>query len=74
MIALGEGWHNYHHTFPWDYKNTEFGRFNLVAFFINLMARCGLAYDLKSTNEEMIRRFLANRGDGTLGVKIKHQS
>ncbi|XP_070503876.1 acyl-CoA Delta-9 desaturase-like isoform X3 [Chironomus tepperi] len=20
IIALGEGWHNYHHVFPWDYK------------------------------------------------------
>src|SRR5579885_1731426 len=18
--GIGEGWHNYHHTFPWDYK------------------------------------------------------
>lgn len=25
LAALGEGWHNYHHVFPWDYKTSELG-------------------------------------------------
>lgn len=27
LAALGEGWHNYHHVFPWDYKTSELGRY-----------------------------------------------
>jgi stearoyl-CoA desaturase (delta-9 desaturase) len=23
IFAMGEGWHNYHHTFPWDWATTH---------------------------------------------------
>lgn len=49
-LTLGEGWHNYHHTFPWDYKTSEFGGFrqvNFTSFLIELCSDLGLAYDLK---------------------------
>jgi stearoyl-CoA desaturase (delta-9 desaturase) len=38
VLALGEGWHNYHHTFPWDYKTSELGKYsvNFSAAFIDL--------------------------------------
>ncbi|XP_034247037.1 stearoyl-CoA desaturase 5-like isoform X3 [Thrips palmi] len=26
-ITFGEGWHNYHHVFPWDYKAAELGNY-----------------------------------------------
>jgi len=29
LLAMGEGWHNYHHVFPWDYKTGEFGNYSL---------------------------------------------
>lgn len=47
--ALGEGWHNYHHVFPWDYKTGELGdyMFNISTAFIDGMAKIGLAYDRK---------------------------
>ena len=45
FLALGEGWHNYHHVFPWDYKTGEFGSYNLnvTTAFIDLCAKLGLA-------------------------------
>ena len=46
--ALGEGYHNYHHTYPSDYRTSEDGKFwNLTKAFIDLMARMDLAFELK---------------------------
>lgn len=28
--AHGEGWHNYHHTFPFDYKTSEVPYLSLI--------------------------------------------
>lgn len=62
--AIGEGFHNYHHTFPWDYAASELGwRFNLTTMFINTMASIGQAYDLKRVTPEMIRKRKARTGD-----------
>lgn len=62
--AIGEGFHNYHHVFPWDYAASELGwRFNLSTMFINAMAAVGLAYDLKRVSPEMIRKRKLRTGD-----------
>ncbi|CAL7934093.1 unnamed protein product [Xylocopa violacea] len=26
LLIAGEGWHNYHHAFPWDYRSSELSR------------------------------------------------
>ncbi|XP_037945829.1 acyl-CoA desaturase 1 isoform X2 [Teleopsis dalmanni] len=67
IIAFGEGWHNYHHVFPWDYKAAELGtyKYNWSTAFINLMAKIGQAYDLKSVSEEMVLKRVRRTGDGT---------
>ncbi|XP_014357435.2 acyl-CoA Delta(11) desaturase [Papilio machaon] len=64
--TLGEGWHNYHHAFPFDYKAAEhFDAFNLCTTFINGFKWLGWAYDLREATPQMING-LANRlGDGT---------
>ncbi|KAI2800323.1 hypothetical protein BLOT_013851 [Blomia tropicalis] len=62
--ALGEGFHNYHHTFPWDYAASELGwRFNVSTMFINAMHAIGLAYDLKQVSPEMIMKRKQRTGD-----------
>jgi stearoyl-CoA desaturase (delta-9 desaturase) len=62
--AIGEGFHNYHHTFPWDYATSELGwRFNLTTIFINFFAMLGLAYDLKTVSPNMIRQRKLRTGD-----------
>jgi len=65
--ALGEGWHNYHHVFPWDYKTAELGNYraNTTTAFIDLMAKIGWAYDLKTVPASMIKSRVERTGDGT---------
>jgi stearoyl-CoA desaturase (delta-9 desaturase) len=66
VITFGEGWHNYHHVFPWDYKTSELGyRLNYTTVFINFCAYIGLAYDLKQPSKELVRRVVQKLGDGS---------
>ncbi|XP_034944269.1 acyl-CoA Delta(11) desaturase [Chelonus insularis] len=67
IAALGEGWHNYHHVFPWDYKTSELGNysFNITTGFIDAFAKFGWAYDCKSVSSGMIRRRANRTGDGS---------
>ncbi|EDV93154.1 acyl-CoA Delta-9 desaturase [Drosophila grimshawi] len=66
-ITFGEGWHNYHHVFPWDYKAAELGTYNgnWTTAFIDLMAKIGQAYDLKYVSQEMVYKRLRRTGDGS---------
>ncbi|XP_013793869.2 acyl-CoA desaturase-like, partial [Limulus polyphemus] len=51
--ALGEGFHNYHHTFPYDYSTSEYGwKLNISTMFIDFMAMLGQAYDMKTVSAE----------------------
>ncbi|KAL6426391.1 hypothetical protein ACFW04_009109 [Cataglyphis niger] len=63
FIALGEGWHNYHHMFPWDYKAAELGNymFNFTTMFIDIFAKIGWAYDLKQPSEELVKTVVMKR-------------
>ncbi|XP_063383395.1 acyl-CoA Delta(11) desaturase-like [Cydia fagiglandana] len=65
-VALGEGWHNYHHAFPFDYKAAEhFDFFNFGTAFIRFFEKLGLAYDLREATPEMINSIAKRLGDGT---------
>lgn len=66
-FALGEGFHNYHHVFPWDYKTAELGDYHLnyTTAFIDFFAKIGWAYDLKSVSTEIIKKRVERTGDGT---------
>ncbi|XP_053612725.1 acyl-CoA Delta-9 desaturase [Plodia interpunctella] len=67
ICAFGEGWHNYHHVFPWDYKAAELGNYstNMSTALIDFAAKYGLAYDLKTVSAEMIQKRAARTGDGS---------
>lgn len=56
FLALGEGWHNYHHSFPWDYKSAELGnnQLNFTTWFIDTCALFGLAYNLKTAKSSIV--------------------
>lgn len=48
--ALGEGWHNWHHKYPFDYAASEFGidkQFNPTKLFIDVCVSLGLASECK---------------------------
>lgn len=67
LFAFGEGWHNYHHVFPWDYKTAELGDYslNLTTAFIDFFAKIGWAYDLKTVSPAIIEKRVKRTGDGT---------
>lgn len=64
---FGEGWHNYHHVFPCDYKSAELGdnKYNPTTRFIDFMAYLGQAYNLKTTPIDVIIKRAQQYGDGS---------
>lgn len=67
FFSFGEGWHNYHHVFPWDYKTAEFKGFflNPASLWIDFFAKIGWAYDLKRVTPDHIKKIIERKGDGT---------
>ena len=55
IVTLGEGYHNYHHTFPADYRNgTRWFHFDPTKWFIWILSKVKLAGKLKKfPNVEM---------------------
>ncbi|XP_010866808.2 acyl-CoA desaturase [Esox lucius] len=66
LTTIGEGFHNYHHTFPYDYATSEFGcKMNLTTCFINFMCFLGLAKDCKTVAPEIVLARAQRTGDGS---------
>ena len=64
-LLVGEGFHNYHHTFPWDYSASELGAadvFNPCTAFIDLFHWCGWAWDLKKVPKSMVDQRMKRTG------------
>lgn len=67
MATMGEGFHNYHHTFPWDYAASEFGsKFGLTTWFINAAAKVDWAYDLRTATPQQITLRRSRTGDKSI--------
>ncbi len=55
ILTFGEGYHNYHHRFPGDYRNgAKFGNFDPTKWWIWLLSKLGLVWGLKRTPKEKI--------------------
>ena len=66
LSAIGEGFHNYHHTFPYDYAASEWGpTMNITTCFIDFCSALGLVYDRKQVSSNAITRVR-----GRLGVPM----
>lgn len=75
LATGGEGWHNYHHVFPWDYKCAELGYYlNNTTILIDWFAKIGWAYDLKQPSENLVKTVIAKRGKGSLPRVGKYES
>lgn len=62
--ALGEGYHNYHHAFPYDYSTGEWGpKLNATTCFLDIAAAMGLAYDRRQVSHEAILNMRKRKGD-----------
>ncbi|XP_054167745.1 stearoyl-CoA desaturase-like [Oppia nitens] len=65
-LSLGEGSHNYHHSFPMDYANCEkkwWEVFNPSTLFIDICKQLGLAYDLKKPSHQVVQGVIQRKGD-----------
>lgn len=62
---FGESWHNFHHTFPFDYKTSELRlyRYNYTLAFIDFFGWLGWATDFKVATDEMVRERAQKTGD-----------
>lgn len=64
--TMGEGYHNYHHTFPWDYSASEYGwehNFNPATAFIEFCEKIGWAYDLRKPYLKLVKQRQERTGD-----------
>ncbi len=57
FLTFGEGFHNFHHEFPSDYRNgVRFYHFDPTKWLINGLSRVGLTSDLLRVRQEIIVR------------------
>jgi stearoyl-CoA desaturase (delta-9 desaturase) len=57
LVTLGEGYHNFHHEFPSDYRNAiEWWQYDPTKWFIWTMKKLGLAYNLKQFRSNEIEK------------------
>ncbi|KAK7757690.1 stearoyl-CoA 9-desaturase [Diatrype stigma] len=57
FVTLGEGYHNFHHEFPSDYRNAiEWYQYDPTKWAIWLWKQLGLAYDLKQFRQNEIEK------------------
>lgn len=64
FAAIGEGFHNYHHTFPYDYATSEWGPFmNVTTVIIDFFAMIGFVHNRKQVSSDAISRVRKRIGD-----------
>ncbi len=70
LLSMGEGYHNFHHTFPADYRNGV-GRYQYdpTKWILHTFERIGLARGLKRTPVIAIDRALARMEEARLGTR-----
>jgi len=57
LVTLGEGYHNFHHEFPSDYRNAiEWHQYDPTKWCIWMWSKLGLAYNLKQFRSNEIEK------------------
>lgn len=54
FLAIGEGWHNWHHKYPFDYAASEYGissQNNFTKLFIDTMGLFGMVHSRKRATD-----------------------
>ncbi|KAJ7468481.1 delta 9-fatty acid desaturase protein [Mycena latifolia] len=66
LVTIGEGYHNFHHQFPMDYRNAiKWYQYDPTKWFIWVCQKLGLASHLKVFSENEIRK-------GQLTMQLKN--
>eukprot|EP01130_Rhizamoeba_saxonica_P000754 TRINITY_DN10679_c0_g1_i1.p1 TRINITY_DN10679_c0_g1~~TRINITY_DN10679_c0_g1_i1.p1 ORF type:complete len:417 (-),score=80.37 TRINITY_DN10679_c0_g1_i1:51-1301(-) len=56
ILTLGEGYHNFHHEFPTDYRNAiKWWQYDPTKWLIIALSKVGLTYDLIDHSDNQIR-------------------
>jgi len=64
LVTGGEGWHNFHHVFPSDYRASEFGHKNDASTkIIEAFRRKGWVYEVKETPQHLVNKWVNKFGD-----------
>ena len=72
MTTWGEGFHNYHHTFPYDYAISEMGlRFDPMKAFIDMMASYNQVWDRKRVSTAAVEMARQNNSERISDQKHK---
>lgn len=62
LLTYGEGYHNFHHYFQWDYRNgVRWWQYDPTKWFIAFCSFVGLAKGLRRVPEFQIRKALVER-------------
>jgi len=65
LVTVGEGYHNFHHEFPSDYRNgVKWYQYDPTKVFIRVLSYFGLTYNLKKFPDNEIQK-------GALQMKMK---
>jgi stearoyl-CoA desaturase (delta-9 desaturase) len=57
LVTTGEGYHNFHHEFPQDYRNaTKFYQYDPTKWLINFCSFINLAYNLKEFSKNEVAK------------------
>jgi len=57
LVTIGEGYHNFHHQFPMDYRNAiKWYQYDPTKWFIVTMKKVGLASHLKAFPENEVKK------------------
>lgn len=62
LVTFGEGYHNFHHEFPSDYRNAiKWYQYDPTKILIYVASLFGLAYDLKTFSQNAIEQGLVQQ-------------
>lgn len=75
LFTYGEGFHNFHHQFMFDYRNgIRFYHFDPAKWLIKTLALMNLATDLKVASTKHIIRYTVRVDESILMAQIKQRS
>jgi stearoyl-CoA desaturase (delta-9 desaturase) len=75
VVTFGEGYHNFHHEFQHDYRNgVKPWQFDPTKWTIWLLAKVGLAKDLRTVDEEKILKAQIAEHDRQLQARLNAHS
>ncbi|ANZ77426.1 BA75_05191T0 [Komagataella pastoris] len=73
IVTFGEGYHNFHHEFPSDYRNAlKWYQYDPTKIVIYLSSKVGLSYNLKTFSDNAIKQGLVQQQQKKLDSMRAH--